>query len=212
LGERLTPEQSNLARFIALRYRVALERAQVFVDAAYRAARDYRLDPALILAVISVESGFDPSAVSPAGAHGLMQVLTRVHVDRFQPFGGAAAAFDPIANIRVGAQILREYIARDGSVENALRAYVGAATAPDDQGYGAKVLAERARFSAVAAGRVLPVWNSAARSLPEPPRQAPASAPAHGAEDTSIPSYPTSVGASEAFLAEGQIPSLIVAN
>ncbi len=33
-----------------------------------------------------------------------MQVLTRVHADKFAPFGGVAAAFDPLANIKVGAR------------------------------------------------------------------------------------------------------------
>ena len=165
LGTVLSREQDNLAQFISMHYRVAVEQTRVFVDAAYRAAREYRLEPSLILAVMAVESSFDPGAVSPAGAHGLMQVLTRVHVDRFAPFGGAAAAFDPIANIRVGAQILREYMTREGTVEGALRVYVGAANAPSDQGYGAKVLAERNRLSAVAAGRPVPVWLTASRTM-----------------------------------------------
>ena len=54
---------------------------------------------------------------------GLMQVLTRVHVEKFMPFGGIPAAFDPIANIRVGSAILKEYLKREGSVEGALKSY-----------------------------------------------------------------------------------------
>jgi hypothetical protein len=110
----------------------------------------------LILAVISVESNFDPRAQSNRGAQGLMQVLTRVHADKFSPFGGVAAAFDPMANIRVGAQILNGYLKRDGSVEGALKAYVGAALLPSDGGYGAKVIFERERMAAAAAGRPVP--------------------------------------------------------
>ena len=136
-------EQRDVARFIAERYQVALDQTQQFVDHAYRIAREMRLDPLLILAVMSVESSFNPKAQSPAGAQGLMQVLTRVHLDKFEPFGGAAAAFDPLANIRVGAQILKDYMRRDGTVEGALKGYVGAALLPDDGGYGRKVLGER---------------------------------------------------------------------
>lgn len=156
VAPKLDKEQTHLAQFIAQRYRVALDKTQVFVDSAYKAAREYKMDPWLILAVMAVESSFDPSATSPAGAHGLMQVLTKVHAEKFKPFGGIAAAFDPIANVKVGAQILREYITRDGSIEAALKSYVGAALMGDDSGYGNKVLAERERLAAVAAGKPLP--------------------------------------------------------
>lgn len=156
-GQRMELEQHNLASFIASRYKVAFDNTQLFVDGAYKAARDYKLDPWLILAVMAVESSFDPSAVSSAGAHGLMQVLTRVHTEKFAPFGGVAAAFDPIANIRVGARILRDYIARDGTIEGGLKAYVGAALMSHDNGYGRKVLAERERLASIAQGKRLPV-------------------------------------------------------
>lgn len=153
---QLSKEQANLAQFIAGRYRVALENTQLFVDGAYKAAREYKMDPWLLLAVMAVESSFDPDAASHRGAHGLMQVLTRVHTEKFAPFGGVAAAFDPVANIKVGTRILRDYIARDGSVESGLKAYVGAALLDDDRGYGVKVLAERERLAAAAAGKGVP--------------------------------------------------------
>ena len=85
---------------------------------------------------MSIESSFNPNARSPAGAQGLMQVLTRVHADKFAPFGGASAAFDPVANISVGSRILKEYLVREGSVEGALKSYVGAALHEHDSGYG----------------------------------------------------------------------------
>lgn len=157
----LNTEQQNIARFIARRYSIAIEQTQHFVEYAYRTAREFKVDPWLILAVISVESSFDPKAESHQGAQGLMQVLTRVHADKFAPFGGVAAAFDPLANIKVGAQILKEYLGRDGTVEGALKAYVGAALLPHDGGYGAKVLGERERIAAAASGRAEPVEQPA---------------------------------------------------
>lgn len=153
---QLEREQANIARFIAARYRVTLDATTEFVHHAYLAARDARIDPMLVLAVMSVESSFDPRAQSSAGAQGLMQVLTRVHVEKFMPFGGIRAAFDPVANIRVGSAILREYIQRDGSVEGALKSYVGAALMDNDGGYGAKVLNARDRIAAAAAGKPIP--------------------------------------------------------
>ncbi|HMN81848.1 MAG TPA: transglycosylase SLT domain-containing protein [Burkholderiaceae bacterium] len=165
---QLSKEQANLAQFIAGRYRVALDNTQLFVDGAYKAAREYKMDPWLLLAVMAVESSFDPDATSHRGAHGLMQVLTRVHTEKFAPFGGVAAAFDPIANIKVGTRILRDYIARDGSVEGGLKAYVGAALLDDDRGYGVKVLAERERLAAAAAGKGVPNLPSRP-AVPEKP-------------------------------------------
>lgn len=150
---KLTKEQQTLAQFLAKRYRVALDSTQEFVDHAYKVARDMKLDPWLILAIMGIESSFDPNATSNKGAQGLMQVLTRVHADKFAPFGGVSAAFDPLANIKVGARILKGYIDRDGSIEAALKSYVGAAFMPDDRGYGEKVLTERERLAAVAQGR-----------------------------------------------------------
>lgn len=153
---RLDREQTEIARFIARTYRVASEQAGLVVDLAYRVAREFRLDPHLLLAVVAVESRFVVDAQSPKGAQGLMQVLTHVHADKFAAYGGVSAAFDPMANLRVGARILREYIARDGTVEGGLKAYVGAALLPEDGGYGSKVLFERDRLAAIAAGRALP--------------------------------------------------------
>jgi soluble lytic murein transglycosylase-like protein len=153
---RLDREQENIARFIAQRYRVGLDATSEFVHHAYRAARDVKLDPMLVLAVMSVESSFNPRAQSHAGAQGLMQVLTRVHTEKFMPFGGLAAAFDPVANIRVGSAILKEYLTREGSVEGALKSYVGAALLEHDGGYGSKVLNARERIAAAAAGRPIP--------------------------------------------------------
>jgi soluble lytic murein transglycosylase-like protein len=106
-----------------------------------------------VLAVVSIESSFNPKARSPKGAQGLMQVLTRVHTDKFAPFGGATAAFDPVANLSVGSRILKEYLVREGSIEGALKSYVGAALLPHDFGYGSKVLSERERIAAAATGR-----------------------------------------------------------
>ena len=76
--------------------------------------------------------------------------MTRVHTEKYDNFGGNHAAFDPISNLRVGAAILKEYIQITGSVEGALKYYVGAANLQTDGGYAAKVLAEHRRLRQVA--------------------------------------------------------------
>ena len=60
---------------------------------------------------MAVESSFNPFAQSPVGAQGLMQVMTKVHDDKYEAFGGSHAAFDPVTNLRVGVQVLKECIA-----------------------------------------------------------------------------------------------------
>jgi len=156
--------QARVANFIARKYRVAQEPIDVLVHAAFMTGRDVGLDPMLLLAVMAVESGFNPYAESGVGARGLMQVMPVVHSDKFDNYGGPLAALEPVPNLRVGALILKEYIARTGSIEGGLRRYVGATT-PGDGGYGAKVLAERDRLR-VALKTPLPntVVASAAKS------------------------------------------------
>lgn len=144
----VTKAQSQALRsYIARKYRIADDVAGVLIHTVYAVAREKDLDPLLILAVIAIESRYNPFAESHVGAQGLMQVMTRVHKEKFEPFeGGADAALNPIANIRVGSQILHDCIKRRGSVTGGLACYVGA-TGPGDGGYGAKVLAERRRLS-----------------------------------------------------------------
>jgi soluble lytic murein transglycosylase-like protein len=56
-----------------------------------------------------------------------MQVMTGIHSDKYENFGGKLAAFDPVTNLRVGAKVLQECIQRAGSVQAGLKFYVGAA-------------------------------------------------------------------------------------
>ena len=121
----LAPQQGRSARWIARRHRVSVVAVEQIVLAAYASAASHRLDPYLLLAVISVESSFNPLAESKVGAKGLMQVMPEVHRERFQRHGGTDAALNPWANIDVGAGILREYLDRFKTIEAALSAYVG---------------------------------------------------------------------------------------
>lgn len=152
----LSKQQAAVAYWLSKKYRVAPEPLSALVLEAYEIGRRTEIDPLLLLSVMAIESGFNPFAQSPVGAQGLMQVMTRVHSEKYEPFGGKLAAFDPVTNLRVGARVLQEYIQRDGSIEGGLRRYVGAANLPDDGGYAAKVLAEHARLTQVAGGRAVP--------------------------------------------------------
>ena len=86
-------------------------------------AQAYGQDAALMRAIVQVESGFDPNAMSPKGAIGLMQVLpsTAALFGLVQP---RQALFEPESNLRIGAQFLRSLLLQfGGDAELAVAAY-----------------------------------------------------------------------------------------
>jgi len=169
----LPRQQAAVAFWLSRKYGVAPEPLSVLVAEAFEIGQKAKLDPTLILAIMAIESGFNPFAQSPVGAQGLMQVMTNIHHAKYENFGGKLAAFDPVTNLRVGVKVLQECIARAGSVEAGLRFYVGAANLESDGGYAAKVMAEHARLLAVVGGRA-PAYTPTVR----PPLAIPASLPA----------------------------------
>lgn len=144
----LEQEQKALAEFIARRWRIADEAASRFVSIAYRAGSRHSVDPVLILAVMAIESGYNPVAESVMGAKGLMQVIPRFHLEKLSGHGGEEKLLEPEVNIDVGARILREYYRRLRDEEMALQMYAGAFDEPTSQ-YANKVFAERARLEPV---------------------------------------------------------------
>jgi soluble lytic murein transglycosylase-like protein len=141
----LEREQRAVTEFIAKRYRVSDAAVASYVAAAYRAGEQYSVDPLLILAVMAIESRYNPVAESLVGAKGLMQVIPKYHLDKLVDHGGEPALLEPEVNILVGTQILREYQRRFRDTETALQAYAGAFDEPTSQ-YANKVFAERARL------------------------------------------------------------------
>ena len=151
----LNKQQGAVAQWLSRRYKVAPEPISRLVQEAWHVGAKAGLDPTLILAIMAIESSFNPFAQSPVGAQGLMQVMTKIHDDKYVAFGGRHAAFDPVTNLRVGVQVLKECIARAGSLEAGLRFYVGAANLIDDGGYAGKVLAEQGQLRLVANGKAV---------------------------------------------------------
>jgi soluble lytic murein transglycosylase-like protein len=175
-------QQQFVTSWLAKRYRVAGDAANMLVSTAYSTAHDIKLDPLLILAVMAIESGLNPFAESSVGAQGLMQVMSKIHHEKFQKLGGVQAALNPVANIRVGALILKDYVTRGGSIEAGLKTYVGAAAFETDSGYGSKVLAEYRRLKQVAGGQRVPTTNSPAQVVAKS-----APAPAQPKPEVSVP-------------------------
>jgi len=141
--------QRAVADFFEKKYRLDRVKIEEYVSNTVLIAREVNIDPVLLLAVISVESNFNPLTKSHAGAEGLMQVMTAIHKDKYALYGGETDAVKPEVNIRVGAYILKYLIATTGSLRNGLKYYVGAANAENDGGYADKVMAERNRLIAL---------------------------------------------------------------
>jgi soluble lytic murein transglycosylase-like protein len=141
--------QEALVGNLTRRFQIAAEPTARIVETAYRTAAQVGLDPLLVLAVISVESRFNPIAESGMGARGLMQIIPKYHLDKLAAHGGEDAVLDPESNIAVGAQILREYMRRTGSLQAGLQYYNGAAW-DEEARYTQRVLTERRRLALVA--------------------------------------------------------------
>lgn len=119
--------------------------------AARHGAR-HGVDPRLVEAVIAVESNYDPTAVSPAGAQGLMQIMPGTQRDL-----GVSAPFDADANVEGGVRYLKSLMDRFGELPLALAAYNagpervakhgGIPPIPETQQYVTKVMDTYARLS-----------------------------------------------------------------
>jgi len=146
IGPAEAPDrEQDLAQLVARRYRVAGGAAGEVVGAVMKEARAHGIDPMLILAVIAVESRFNPVAESEQGAVGLMQVVPRFHMDKIAALG-VAGLLRPEANIAVGVRILKDAMKRGGTdVAQGLQLYNGAVD-DDTRAYATRVLDEQKRL------------------------------------------------------------------
>ena len=148
---RTEAERKAVTSHLTKKFGLSPEDTAHYVAQAITVGKEVNLDPTLILAVMAIESSFNPRAESRAGAQGLMQVRTHVHQEKFEPYGGPLAAFIPEANIRVGALILKACIAKAGSLEAGLKHYLGAPNAASGiNTYTGKVFSEREELRSIA--------------------------------------------------------------
>lgn len=141
----LNPRMQGALDYVSRRYHVSTEALQPIFATAQVAGKELRIDPLLIIAVIGVESGFNPFSQSGFGAQGLMQVVPRFHMDKLPDEAEAGAFLDPVTNVQVGARVLHESIRRNGGLEDGLQQFGGAINDPDRR-YSTKVLAEKQRL------------------------------------------------------------------
>ncbi|MCS6831649.1 MAG: lytic transglycosylase domain-containing protein [Armatimonadota bacterium] len=118
-----------------------------------RVAREEGVDEALVRAVVQVESGGNPNAVSPKGAMGLMQLMPRTAEAM-----GVDNPFDPEQNLRGGVRLLRGLLDEFGDVRLALAAYNAGGPAVRQHG-GIPPYAETQKF----VQRVMALWQGERR-------------------------------------------------
>ena len=145
----LSPRMQGALDYVTRRYRVSPESLLPVFETAQLIGTERRIDPLLIVAIIGIESRFNPFAQSSMGAQGLMQVIPRFHMDKL-PQGATSERplLDPVINIRVGVHVLQEAIRRSGGLVAGLQHYAGSS---DTEGaYANKVLAEKERLEQAA--------------------------------------------------------------
>jgi soluble lytic murein transglycosylase-like protein len=153
VSNRLSREMMKVSSWVSRRYRVSTMMIDPALLAAEESGKQIGVDPLLLVAMMAVESGFNPFAESNVGAQGLMQVIPRFHLDKLGDEGNnnANALFDPALNVRVGALVLHEGLRRYGDLQAALQYYGGAPGDPS-AAYARKVMAMKQRL-ATAVGR-----------------------------------------------------------
>lgn len=133
----LPGSQAEVARHLGQTYSVAPEPVAALVHEAHRIGPGLGLPANLLLAVAAVESNFHPYVQSPAGAQGLMQIMTRIHNKRLLAEGGTISVFDAIVNLRVGARILHDCVRlMGGSTDAGLNFYLGVGSVETEVGQG----------------------------------------------------------------------------
>lgn len=113
----------RMSAYLTHKFGLAKDKAQKISDAVQSAASKYSLPPALLLAIISIESRFKEKAKGPNGATGLMQVLPQAHRGLLR---NVKDLTEPTANIEVGSAILYGYMrSANGDLNAALKNYGG---------------------------------------------------------------------------------------
>jgi len=132
----------RMSVYLTQKFGLAKEKAAKISDAVQSAASKYSLPPALLLAIISIESRFKEKAKGANGATGLMQVVPSAHRGLLR---NVKDLTEPTANIEAGSAILYGYMrSANGDMNAALKSYGGS------QAYAQKVSMRAGDFAGVA--------------------------------------------------------------
>lgn len=148
----LPKDQMAVAQWLSRKYKVSPEPVAALVSEAWAIGQRSQIAPTLILAVMAIESRFNPFASGAQGGMGLMQIEPEVHSSALTPFGGRLAAFDPLTNLRVGARHLQSLIQQSLTIEDALRLYAADSGQVNDDQYIDRVLSEQKQLDKISSG------------------------------------------------------------
>ncbi|WP_126708155.1 transglycosylase SLT domain-containing protein [Candidimonas sp. SYP-B2681] len=132
-----------ITSYLAAKFNKDEETVREYVDLAWGEAEKHEgVSPELILAVVQKESGLRAGIKNKYGAQGLMQVVARWHPDKLHR---RESLFDPSVNIRVGAEILQEYLTKaKNGLPGALKKYSG-----NSRGYVESIIRETKRLATI---------------------------------------------------------------
>jgi hypothetical protein len=102
----LPAEQASVTYWLSRKYNVSPEPLSVLVAEAFQLGERTQIAPTLILAIMAIESNFNPFAQSSMGGQGLMQLMPMQQSHKLDQLGGPMATFDPLSNMRVGVSVL----------------------------------------------------------------------------------------------------------
>jgi len=141
----LPAEQASVTYWLSRKYKVSPEPLSVLVAEAFLLGERAKIAPTLILAIMAIESNFNPFAQSSVGGQGLMQILPSQQAHKLAQLGGPMATFDPLSNLRLGVSVLHDLSVQKGSIDAALIAYAET-TKSRESNYLERVLQEEQRL------------------------------------------------------------------
>ncbi len=145
----LSEEMQRVRDWVSRKYRVSGVALEPVLAVAEESAKGAGLDPLLIVAMMAIESSFNPMAESHAGAQGLMQVIPKWHMDKIGENAPDDILFDPLVNVQVGTKVLVEGLQRYGTLQAALQYYGGARNDPEAR-YTKRVMAMKRQIMSAA--------------------------------------------------------------
>lgn len=165
----LSSDQVAVTRWLSSKYKVSPEPLAALVAEAWALGERSQIAPTLILAVMAIESRFNPFASGSQGGLGLMQIEPEAQTGALSSFGGRLAAFDPLTNLRVGTRLLQGLIHDTGTLEDALRQYAQASGQGNNNQYVDRVLAEQKLLDNISKGQKTALSNRNHGGLPKFP-------------------------------------------
>lgn len=138
----LDRDQVAVARWLSRRYKIAAEPLAALITEADALGTNTQLPPNLILAIMAVESSFNPYTMGTKGAMGLMQIVPDQLKSSLNQFGGKLATYDPLTNMRLGTRQLQALVQDTGSLEAGIQRYGEQSGQPDIKAYLQRVVTE----------------------------------------------------------------------